>query len=120
LVKKIDDATAKHQDAKMGSFVVFVGGGKDFDKNLKALAAREHIDHTILATFEDSAGPAKYKLAKDADVTVLLYSHKKVKANYAFGKGEMKDADVEHIIGDLSRVLSESKEKAPEKVPEKK
>ena len=34
-------------------------------------------------------------MCKDADVTVVLYNQHKVKANYAFKKGELKDKDID-------------------------
>jgi hypothetical protein len=115
LVKKIDEAAAKHKDAKMGTFVVFCTDNKAIEKAVKDLAARQHIDHTILAVFDKPAGPPKYKLASDADITVLLYNHKKVKANFAFRKGELNDADVERIVSEIPKIMPEPKEKAGQK-----
>jgi len=111
LVKKIDDATAQHQSAKMGSFVVFLTDDTALEKKLKELAEHEHIQQTVL-TVDNPAGPQGYKIAKDADVTVVLYSKHNVKANYAFRKGELKQSDVEQIVADVSRILPEKKEAA--------
>src|SRR4051812_47786492 len=90
LVKKIDEETAKHSDARMGSFVVFLTDEEGLDKKLKELADKEKIEKTALA-IDNPAGPKGYNIAKDADVTVVLYSKKNVKANYAFKKGELND-----------------------------
>ncbi len=104
LVKKIDAATAKHSDCSMGSFVVFLSDDEGLDKKLKDLAKKDKIDHTVLS-IDNPAGPRGYGIAKDADVTVVLYTNRTVKANYAFKKGELKDADIDKIVGDVSKIL---------------
>jgi hypothetical protein len=109
LVKKIDEATAKNSSCHMGSFVVFVGADEALEKQVQDLAKKEEVKHTILTTMEAPAGPPAYKVAKDADVTVVLYDKRKVKANYAFKKGQLKDKDVEKIVADLKKILPEDK-----------
>lgn len=109
LVKKIDAATEKNSDCRMGSFVVFLNDDEGLEKQLKTLADKEKLKHIVLTIETDSSGPPKYKVAKEADVTVLLYTKSKVQANYAFKKGELKDKDIEKIVNDLSKILPESK-----------
>ncbi|HEV8061764.1 MAG TPA: hypothetical protein VGP68_17940 [Gemmataceae bacterium] len=104
LVKKIDAETVKHKDAKMGSFVVMLSDSEDLGKHLKDWADQEKVETCILS-IDNPAGPKGYKVAKEADVTVVLYTDHKVKANYAFAKGEMKDKDVEEIVGSVSKIL---------------
>ena len=111
LVKQIDDATAKNKKAKMGSFVVFLGDDEDLNKKVKELSEKEGIKNTILATMSTPAGPTDYKVAKDAEVTVVLYQDRQVKANYSFPKGKLSDKDVEKILGDLPKILPEKKDK---------
>jgi hypothetical protein len=114
LVKKIDAATAKNSDAKMGSFVVFCSDDEDLGKKLKDLAEKEKLDKIAL-TIGDKSGPEGYNIAKDADITVVLYhgaySKGAVKANYAFKKGEMKDKDIDKIVEDLAKILPEKEKK---------
>jgi hypothetical protein len=104
LVKKIDAATAKNSGCSMGSFVVFLSDDEGLEKKLKELAKKDKIEHTVL-TIDNPAGPRGYGVAKDADVTVVLYTNRTVKANYAFKKGELKDADINKIVGDVSKIL---------------
>ena len=106
LVKKIDAATAKNSDCNMGSFIVFLSDDESMEKKLKELSDKEDLKHTVV-TMMNPPGPPSYKIAKDADVTVLLYVKKNVKANYAFKKGEMKGQDIEQIVTDLSKILPE-------------
>jgi hypothetical protein len=103
LVKKIDAATAANKSCKMGSFVVFCSDDKDLEGKLKELAEKEGLKNCIL-TLDNTAGPTKYNVAKDASVTVVLYNKRKVEANYAFKKGEMKADDVEKILKDLPKI----------------
>ena len=104
LIKQLDAATAKNSEAKMGSFVVFLSDSKDLEKELKTMADKEKITKTVLS-IDNPAGPKNYKVAPDADVTVVLYTNRMVKANYAFKKGEMKDADVEKVVADVSKIV---------------
>jgi hypothetical protein len=100
LVKKIDQANASNKG--MGSFVVFLGDQEGMEKKLKDLADKEQIKTTIL-TLDNPAGPKGYNIAKEADVTVLFYKQKQVKANHAFKKGELKDVDA--VVKDLDKIL---------------
>jgi hypothetical protein len=109
LVKQIDSATAKHSDCKMGSFVVFLNDQEGFDKKLKDLAKTESLEHTPLLLMSNPAGPPGYDIAKEADVTVVLYVKDTVKVNHAYKKGELKPADVDTIVGELSTILPEVK-----------
>ena len=110
LVKKIDEATDKHSDCRMGSFVVFCSDEEGLEKKLKDLADKEKFKHIVL-TIDNPSGPNKYEIAKDAEVTVVLYTQQKVKANYAFKKGELKEADINKIVSDVSKILPEKDKK---------
>jgi hypothetical protein len=104
LIKKIDAATVKNADAKMGSFVVFCSDAEGLEKDLKGVVEKEKIQKTVLA-IDSPTGPEMYEVAKDADVTVVLYVGRKVVANYAFKKGELKDKDITAILSDLPKIL---------------
>jgi hypothetical protein len=108
LVKKIDETTAKNNSCHMGSFVVFLNDDENLKKQLKDLAQKEKIEKTVL-TIDNPAGPPGYNIAKDADVTVVLYAKKNVKINYAFKKGELKNTDVDKIVADVAKILPENK-----------
>ena len=104
LVKKLDEATAKHRKADLGSFVVFCSDDQKLEKQLKELAEKEKLKETVL-TIDSPSGPEDYKIAKDAEVTVICYVGHEVKVNYSFKKGELKDKDVDKIIADLAKIL---------------
>jgi len=103
LVKKVDAAN-KEQGKKMGSFVVVLSDDEGMEKKLKGLAEKEKLEKTWLL-LDNPTGPPDYKLAKSADVTVILYVGKKVKVNRSFKKDEFKAEDVEAVLKDLPKIL---------------
>ncbi len=104
LVKKIDAETGKNKSARMGSFVVFLSNDEGMEEKLKDLVKKEGLKHTIL-TLDNPAGPRAYNITKDADVTVVLYNKRTVKANHAYKKGEFKAKDIGTITKDISKIL---------------
>jgi hypothetical protein len=104
LIKKLDAATVKYSDKNMGSFAVFCNDSEGLQTTLKDLAKKESLKKFTLA-IDNPTGPEPYKIAKDADITVVLYTESKVIANYAFKKGEFKAADVEKIVSDVSKIV---------------
>src|SRR4051812_24119049 len=103
LVKKLDAACAKNADSKLGSFVVFCSKEDGIEAAAKKLAKDTDLKKVVLS-IDTPAGPEGYKVSKDADVTVVLYVDRTVKANYSFKKGEMKAKDVEAVIKDLPKI----------------
>ena len=106
LIKKLDACTAKHSDCKMGSYVVFLSDKEGLDKDLKSMADDQKLQKIILS-IDNPAGPQEYKISKDADVTVLLYTNHVVKTNRAFKKGELKDDCIDEIVKEVPKILPE-------------
>lgn len=104
LIKKIDAATVANKNHEMGSFVVFLSDKEGLDKELQGMARDAGLKKIVLA-IDNPAGPEKYKVSKDADVTVVLYNERVVKANYAFKKGQLKDKDIEKIVADVTKII---------------
>jgi hypothetical protein len=104
LLAKLDAAAVKHAKQEMGSFAVFVGDDTLLEPQLKAVAEKQKLAKLVLA-IEPAPGPAEYKLAADADVTVMLYNEHEVLANHAFRKGELTDAAIERILADLPKIV---------------
>jgi hypothetical protein len=104
LIKKIDEATAKNKDHSMGSFVVFLSNDEKLEQQLKQIGKTEKLQHCVLS-IDNPAGPEGYKVTKDADVTVVLYSKGIVRANHAFKRGELKDKGIDTIVGDVAKIL---------------
>ena len=104
LVKQLNEATVKNKNQKLGSFVVFLTDDPGMAEKLIALSDKEKIEHTILG-FAEAEGPNGYNVSAEADVTVVLYTGRITKANYAFQKGKMTADDVTRIVGDLAKIL---------------
>jgi hypothetical protein len=105
LLAKLDAAAVKHAGQEMGSFAVFVGDDTLLEPRLKQVAEKQSLKKVVLA-IEAPPGPGEYKLAADADITVMLYNEHEVRANHAFRQGELTDAAIEKILADLPKILS--------------
>ena len=53
----------------------------------------------------DLAASTRTAAVRTADLTVVLYAGRVVKASYAFKKGKMTADDVTRIVSDLSKIL---------------
>ncbi len=107
LVKNIDKQVAKNKDQRMAAFVVLLSDDPDADeKKLQDLAAKHGIKHVPLTIFDGTAGPPRYKIAKDAEVTVMMWKRTRVQANHAFAKGKLTAKDVKAVAKDTSKILN--------------
>ena len=90
----------------MAGFVVLLTEDPDAaESELKAFAEKHGIKNVPLTIFDGSAGPEKYNIAQEADVTVNLWVGLKSKANYAFAKGKLDKDAIKAIIADTSKIL---------------
>jgi hypothetical protein len=106
-VKAVDKAVADNEKAKLASFVVFLTDKtSELEPKVADLAKKESISKVPLTIVESVAGPEKYKVAKDAEVTVILYAKGETKANFAFKKGELTDAKVKEVAAAVSKITS--------------
>ena len=106
LVKKIDATAAKNQDKKMAAFVVYLtDDSAAAESELTALAKKHGIKHTPLTVFKGTEGPSTYKVSKDAEVTIMMWSKFQVKANHAFAKGKLNKAAIGKVLKDTAKIL---------------
>lgn len=103
LIKALDAATAKNSSCEMGSYVVFMSDEEKLEDKLKEFAAKQGLKNIVLS-IDTPTGPAKYKISKDADVTVLLYTERSTKVNHAFKKGELDDSAIKTIVSEVSKI----------------
>ena len=106
LCKKIEACCDKNTECKMGSFVVVCSDEEGTEAKLKQLAKDNDLKKVVLS-IDNPAGPEGYKVNKDAEITVVLYRDRNVKANFAYKKGEMKDADIEEIVKAVPKITTE-------------
>lgn len=105
LVKQIDKKIDEHKNLK--SFVVVMTkDGEKTKEELRKLAEDAGIRNVPLTMYQDSTGPPDYEIAKDADVTVLMWKRHAVKVNHAI-KGEPTAKEVDSIVADISKLLGD-------------
>jgi hypothetical protein len=108
LVKKVDEATQQHKDARLGGFAVVSGKKSALEPKLKEMVEKLDLKKVVLA-IEPPEGPQGYTLPKDSDVTVVFYVKKTVKSAHSFRPGELKESDIDKLLGDLQMILPEKK-----------
>lgn len=108
LIKRLDAASAQHKASSLGTCVVFLSSEEGLPRQVKQVADREKIRLTALRTYKPE-GPKGYNVAKEADISVILFTDRVVKATHAFKKGEMKDKDIDLILADVVKILPSKK-----------
>jgi hypothetical protein len=108
LVKQVDEQVAQNKDKNMQAFVVILTEDPTpWLRSWKRWPKRKGIK-IPLTIFDGAAGPPSYKIAKDADVTVLMWKGLEVKANHAFKPGEL-DAEKAKAVPRTLRRFSTSR-----------
>lgn len=108
LVKKLDAAAVANKDIRMGGFVVLLTDDDKMEDALKKLAEKEGIKKVMLG-IDSPAGPPKWKVEKDADVTVVLYAKNTVKESFAFAKGKLDDKAIDAVVAGIDSLKPEKK-----------
>jgi len=100
LLKKVEEEVAEHEDKKMISFVNMIGSDAESLKKASADFVAKHDLKKIAFVVPDDAqhGPPDFKIAPDADVTVICYREGKVQANHAFPKGGLTDDKIDAVV----------------------
>jgi hypothetical protein len=107
LVKSLDGAVSDNKVADMRGWVTFLTKDESGFEEKVIVWGREHaIKAMPLGLFEDADGPPSYKLARDADVTVLLFTKQKVVANFAFRSGELNDERIKDVMKAIPEIVS--------------
>ncbi len=106
LIKEVDGVVEKNKDKKMAAFLVVLAEDADeLAPKLEAMAKKNGIKNVPLTIFDGESGPGDYNIAKDADVTVLMWNKSEVKANTALAKGKLDDKSIKAIIADTETIL---------------
>ena len=100
LLKKIEEEVEEHQEEKLMSFVNMIGTDADSLKKAAAEFVAKHGLKRIAFVVPDDLkdGPPEFKIAPDADVTVVCYKGGTVKANHAFAKGGLSDEKIDAVV----------------------
>jgi len=110
LVKNIDkqlEEAALHSPTARprGVYIIFCNDDPSQTKQLKDWIVAEKLKHVVVCK-ESAAGPDRYRVAREADVTAVVYDQGRVKANVACKPGELTDDRAfTEVTEALSRVL---------------
>lgn len=101
LLKKLDEEIEEHQDAKLTSFVNMLGTDTtSLKKDAAEFVKVNGIERIAFVVPKDDSknGPADYKIAPDADLTVVCFKGGTVVANHALAKGQLSDQTIDAIV----------------------
>ncbi len=105
LVVKLDAEVPKRKESGFKVWVTQLSAKADLD-GLAKWSKASAIKNVPVGAFEDVDGPPAYKLAAEADVTVLLFAKKKVVANFAFRADELNDEAVAAVVKELPKLFA--------------
>jgi hypothetical protein len=97
LLGKLEAAGGDRKDSGYKVWMTLLAESADLNA-LAKWAQKQGFKAVPVGAFEDADGPPSYKLNKDADVTVLLFTKQKVVANFAFRAGELNDKSIEEVV----------------------
>jgi len=104
LLSKLEAAGANKKDSGYKVWMTQLTEKADLD-SLAKWAQKEGLKGVPVGAFEDADGPPSYKLNKDADVTVLIFTKQKVVANFAFRAGELTDKQIDVVLKAVPQVF---------------
>lgn len=107
LVKKVDAKVDENEAKKMAAFVVLLTDQPEAkEAELKAVASKQGIKKTPLTTFDGPAGPPTYKIAKDAEVTVMMWVGGTLTVNEQLKASDLSEAKINSIVNQTKSILN--------------
>lgn len=106
LAKKVEKQLATGRGLGMKGFLVILSD--DATKSaaaLRKLAEKQGIKHMPLTVYSKVAGPKKYKIAKDAEITVITWKKGKVMSNHSFAKGKLDKKGIATIAKSINALV---------------
>ena len=112
LVKTIDkqlgESSARHKTgSKLGVFVVFCSDDPGLKQQLQNLIAKLGLKNIVLSVSTQNAqGPPRYRVAREADLTVVVYqNYSQVAANFVLDSEDLTADRTNDIVKSLRKVL---------------
>jgi len=105
LLARLDAEAVARKDAGFKAWMTQLADTADLD-GLAKWARQQGLKTVPVGAFEDADGPPAYKLAADADVTVMLFVDQKVVANFAFRAGGLTDAAAAGVMEAVPRLFA--------------
>jgi hypothetical protein len=112
LCQGLDQAVAKHKKTEMRAWVTFLSDEQlSLDPKVVQWSKKYALRNVPLGVFEDVGGPPSYRLARDADVTVLLFVKQEVIAGFAFRRDELTKEKVTTVLKALPGIVGQNEKK---------
>ena len=106
LAKELQAKLFENSTKQLRAFVVVLSDKpQDQEEILSKLAQVNRLRTLPLTVFKDAKGPPDYKIAANAEVTVLLWTGLQVKANHAFTEDEFDTAAIKKVMASLPTIL---------------
>ncbi len=106
LAKELQAKLFENSNKQLRAFVVVLSDKPQKQEGkLSEIAQMNRLRTLPLTVFKDAKGPPDYKIAADAEVTVMLWTGLQVKANHAFAVGELNAAAIKKVIVSLGTIL---------------
>jgi hypothetical protein len=107
LLKQLEARIASGKDGLKALVVFLTDDPKETAQKLEALAAQCVLVDVPLTLVNNPYGPQDYKIADDAEVTILMWKGPTVRVNRAYSRGGMTEADVKDVVSDLPKVMKD-------------
>jgi hypothetical protein len=108
LVHGLDKGLTEHKKADLRAWVTFLSDDQPaLDPKVVEWGKKHATGNVPLGVFEDVVGPPSYRLAREADVTVLFFVKKKVVANFAFRTDELTAEKAAEVLKALPKIVGE-------------
>jgi len=104
LMTLLDAESLRRKDTGFKAWMTLLTPKADLNE-LNRWSAATGLKQTPVGAFEDVDGPPSYKLAADAEFTVLLFVKQKVVANFALRKGDLTEAKLKDIRAALPKLF---------------
>jgi hypothetical protein len=118
LLTKLDEVAQGGKEQKMTSACVLLTTKDEDYENLQALAKREKLEATILATTPLQWDrpffgnyPSRRDAHKEAAVMVIVLQKLRVQSSFAFREGDLNSTKIDEIVEAAAALLAESKRK---------
>jgi hypothetical protein len=103
LVKKIDELVAANEEKKLAAVINFIGEDNEETKaKIKEFGEKQELKKIPLTLTADAE---KFKIGKDAEVTVMHYKEKTVRFNHSVAKGGLTAEAVTAILEGVKKIL---------------
>lgn len=106
VVKQVDQQIEKNKDQQLSAFVVLLTDDPDTAApKLEKLAETAKVKNVPLTLFDGQTGPQDYKIAKDANLNVMMWVGGQVKVNEAFAKAKLAKKQLASLDKATGKIL---------------